>query len=162
MRSTLGHITVSSFSSILNVPASRAVPLRVTQIISVVNPWVCQQCCYSYNNQYILWPRAATSASTFNYDRTAFVKKPRAREAWLSTTSKRPTNDDGAQSSRKDLPSQEEGRRSQVSKRFSHVMDHLQSNVFIAGQRLNDLTGYSGIEALKKDIEEQGQSDLDL
>ncbi|KAK4693723.1 hypothetical protein P7C71_g3727, partial [Lecanoromycetidae sp. Uapishka_2] len=35
-------------------------------------------------------------------------------------------------------------------------MDHLQSNIFIAGQRLNDLTGYSGIEALKKDIEEQG------
>lgn len=42
-----------------------------------------------------------------------------------------------------------------MSKRFSHVMDHLQSNIFIAGQRLNDLTGYSGIEALKKDIEEQ-------
>ena len=36
-------------------------------------------------------------------------------------------------------------------------MDHLQSNIFIAGQRLNDLTGYSGIEALKKDIEIQGQ-----
>ncbi|MCJ1463489.1 sensitivity to high expression protein she9 [Pseudocyphellaria aurata] len=34
-------------------------------------------------------------------------------------------------------------------------MDHLQSNIFIAGQRLNDLTGYSGIEALKKEIEEQ-------
>ncbi|KAI9798026.1 MAG: sensitivity to high expression protein she9 [Candelina submexicana] len=34
-------------------------------------------------------------------------------------------------------------------------MDHLQSNIFIAGQRLNDLTGYSGIEALKREIEEQ-------
>ncbi|KAG7004915.1 hypothetical protein G7Y79_00022g051360 [Physcia stellaris] len=31
----------------------------------------------------------------------------------------------------------------------------MQSNIFIAGQRLNDLTGYSGIEALKKDIENQ-------
>ena len=29
-------------------------------------------------------------------------------------------------------------------------------NIFIAGQRLNDLTGYSGIETLKKDIEQQG------
>ncbi|MCJ1430200.1 sensitivity to high expression protein she9 [Sticta canariensis] len=37
-------------------------------------------------------------------------------------------------------------------------MDHLQSNIFIAGQRLNDLTGYSGIEALKKEIEEQERS----
>ena len=35
-------------------------------------------------------------------------------------------------------------------------MDNLQSNIFIAGKRLNDLTGYSGIEAMKKDIEEQG------
>ena len=58
--------------------------------------------------------------------------------------------------SRENLPSHEEGRRSQVSKRFSHIMDNVQSNIFIAGQRLNDLTGYSGIEVLKKDIEEQG------
>ena len=58
---------------------------------------------------------------------------------------------------RSDLPSQEEGRRSHISKSFSHVMDNLQSNIFIAGQRLNDLTGYSGIEALKKDIEQQGR-----
>lgn len=57
---------------------------------------------------------------------------------------------------RHDLPSQEEGRRSPISKRFSHVMDHLQSNIFIAGQRLNDLTGYSGIETLKRNIEAQG------
>jgi hypothetical protein len=57
---------------------------------------------------------------------------------------------------RDELPSQEESRRSHLSKRFSHIMDNLQTNVFIAGQRLNDLTGYSGIEALKKEIEEQG------
>jgi sensitive to high expression protein 9, mitochondrial len=57
---------------------------------------------------------------------------------------------------RQDLPSQEEDRRSQISKRFSGVMDNLQSNIFLAGQRLNDLTGYSGIEALKRDINEQG------
>ena len=64
--------------------------------------------------------------------------------------------EDASRAPQKELPSQEEGRRSHVSKRFSHIMDHLQSNIFIAGQRLNDLTGYSGIEALKKDIEEQG------
>ncbi|THC99819.1 hypothetical protein EYZ11_000749 [Aspergillus tanneri] len=34
-------------------------------------------------------------------------------------------------------------------------MDNLQSNIFVAGQRLNDLTGYSGIEALKKEIHSQ-------
>ncbi|KAJ6019642.1 hypothetical protein N7522_001709 [Penicillium canescens] len=50
------------------------------------------------------------------------------------------------------LPSYLESRRSQMSKQFSTMMDNLQSNVFVAGQRLNDLTGYSSIEALKNDI----------
>jgi sensitive to high expression protein 9 len=31
-------------------------------------------------------------------------------------------------------------------------MDHMQGNIFIASQRINDLTGYSGIEALKSRI----------
>jgi len=51
-----------------------------------------------------------------------------------------------------DLPSAEEGRRMAVTKRFSSLMDHLQGNIFIASQRINDLTGYSGIEALKARI----------
>jgi sensitive to high expression protein 9 len=54
------------------------------------------------------------------------------------------------------LPSYLESRRSQMSKQFSTMMDNLQSNVFVAGQRLNDLTGYSSIEALKNDIQFQG------
>jgi sensitive to high expression protein 9 len=53
-----------------------------------------------------------------------------------------------------DLPSVEEGRRSAATKRLSHLMDHLQGNIFIASQRINDLTGYSGIEALKSRITE--------
>ncbi|KAG8527561.1 uncharacterized protein KY384_007713 [Bacidia gigantensis] len=59
---------------------------------------------------------------------------------------------------REDLPSTQEGRRSRLSKRVSHLMDNVQANVFIAGQRLNDLTGYSGIEALKREIECQEQT----
>lgn len=59
---------------------------------------------------------------------------------------------------RGNLPSEDEGQRSQLSKKFSHLMDNVQSNIFFAGQRLNDLTGYSGIEVLKRDIEKQGQS----
>ncbi|EYE95743.1 putative mitochondrion biogenesis protein (She9) [Aspergillus ruber CBS 135680] len=53
------------------------------------------------------------------------------------------------------LPSYLENRRSRYSKQFTEMMDNLQSNVFVAGQRLNDLTGYSSIEALKKEIETQ-------
>ncbi|KAJ5342329.1 hypothetical protein N7541_011453 [Penicillium brevicompactum] len=51
------------------------------------------------------------------------------------------------------LPSYLESRRSKWSKQFDTAMDNLQSNVFVAGQRLNDLTGYSSIEALKNDIQ---------
>ncbi|KAI9886128.1 MAG: Transcription initiation factor IIA small chain (TFIIA 13.5 kDa subunit) [Watsoniomyces obsoletus] len=53
------------------------------------------------------------------------------------------------------LPSDAERQRSHVSKRVSALMDQLQSNIFVASQRLNDLTGYSGIEALKRSIEAQ-------
>ncbi|RHZ59458.1 putative mitochondrion biogenesis protein (She9) [Aspergillus thermomutatus] len=56
---------------------------------------------------------------------------------------------------KKGLPSYLEERRSQLSKQFTGMMDNLQSNIFVAGQRLNDLTGYSAIEALKKDIQLQ-------
>ncbi|KAI5279633.1 sensitivity to high expression protein she9, partial [Ascosphaera acerosa] len=40
-------------------------------------------------------------------------------------------------------------------KKFESMMDNLQSNIFMAGQTLNDLTGYSAIERLKKQIIEQ-------
>ncbi|OKP12616.1 Sensitive to high expression protein 9 -like protein, mitochondrial [Penicillium subrubescens] len=63
------------------------------------------------------------------------------------------TNAQGATSG--GLPSYLENHRSQLSKQFTTMMDNLQSNVFVAGQRLNDLTGYSAIETLKKDIQTQ-------
>ncbi|KAI9752320.1 MAG: sensitivity to high expression protein she9 [Lichina confinis] len=53
------------------------------------------------------------------------------------------------------LPSQAEHRRSRLSKGFSSLMDDLQSNIFQASRHLNDLTGYSGIESLKRSIEAQ-------
>ncbi|KAL5356025.1 sensitive to high expression protein 9-like protein, mitochondrial [Aspergillus floccosus] len=56
---------------------------------------------------------------------------------------------------RDSLPSYLDNRRSQFSKQFTTMMDNLQSNIFVAGQRLNDLTGYSEIEALKKEIHTQ-------
>ncbi|RJE18787.1 hypothetical protein PHISCL_08877 [Aspergillus sclerotialis] len=53
------------------------------------------------------------------------------------------------------LPSSVENRRSQWSRQFTTMMDNLQSNIFVAGQRLNDLTGYSAIETLKNEIHAQ-------
>lgn len=48
-----------------------------------------------------------------------------------------------------DLPSSAESSRHSLSARFSTFMDNLQSRVFVASQTLNDLTGYSAIEAIK-------------
>lgn len=64
----------------------------------------------------------------------------------------------GSEQKRSRLPSNLENRRSRYSKQFSGMMDNLQSNVFVAGQRLNDLTGYSSIETLKNEIQHQGMS----
>ncbi len=100
---------------------------------------------------------SATSHGSFpalqSTSRTDTDLKPPTSPSLESKTFSTPTN---PQTTKQELPSQEEGRRWHISKRFSHVMDHLQSNIFIAGQRLNDLTGYSGIEVLKREIEEQG------
>lgn len=95
----------------------------------------------------------------FGKDKKGNTRKPRSTSSRLSIRKSSSTNgpDNSLNAPRSELPSHEEGRRSHISKSFTRVMDHLQSNIFIAGQRLNDLTGYSGIEALKKDIEIQGQ-----
>ena len=55
-----------------------------------------------------------------------------------------------------DLPSETDSRRSDFARKFGDLMDKVQSNIFIAGRHLNDLTGYSAIEKLKQDILTQG------
>lgn len=57
----------------------------------------------------------------------------------------------------KNLPSEEESKRSEFSKWMVEKLDKLQTTVFTAGQTLNDFTGYSSIEKLKKSIEDQEQ-----
>lgn len=121
------------------------------------SPWVCQQCRqHSGHTGRPLGPSISHSQSSRQFQIRRFKHSKSFRRLQSTGTSH------VSEKPRSDLPSQEEGRRSHLSKRFNHVMDHLQSNIFIAGQRLNDLTGYSGIEALKKDIEEQGMFILGL
>lgn len=48
-----------------------------------------------------------------------------------------------------ELPSESDSRRTHLSQNFSAFMDTLQSRVLVASQTLNDLTGYSAIEAFK-------------
>ncbi|KAG5987263.1 hypothetical protein E4U43_005165 [Claviceps pusilla] len=50
-----------------------------------------------------------------------------------------------------ELPSETDRRRSNLNQRFSHVMDNVQARVLTASQTLNDITGYSAIEAIKNE-----------
>lgn len=99
----------------------------------------------------------------FHFHRPEAQYKARAvifRYSSSSSSSRNAGGNEPNKQHRDSLPSEDEGQRSNLSKKFSDLMDNVQSNIFFAGQRLNDLTGYSGIEALKRDIEEQGRSAL--
>lgn len=100
---------------------------------------------------------ANTSAET-QHSQPDVSEKPPLDQEEQARREEQSINAEGAR--RGGLPSYLESRRSQMSKQFSTMMDNLQSNVFVAGQRLNDLTGYSGIEALKNEIHIQGTSTL--
>lgn len=56
------------------------------------------------------------------------------------------------------LPSHRENQRWTLSKRFHRMMDDLMPKLAIASQKINNYTGsdYSGIEALRREIKEQG------
>lgn len=157
MKSTLGSVADTSGNILWTIFSSRSLsPRAIYSAQWKPKPWVCRRCYHlnqivgqsksvKLNNSLIL------RAQNFQYNRlqyfsiSSFVRKAESSDDKIKKTV-----------ARKDLPSEEESRRSQISRRFTHLMDHLQSNIFIAGQRLNDLTGYSGIEALKRDIEQQG------
>lgn len=53
------------------------------------------------------------------------------------------------------LPSQLANKYSRIRHDFNSFMDNFQTHIFTASKRLNDLTGYSSIERLKRDIEDQ-------
>jgi sensitive to high expression protein 9 len=57
-----------------------------------------------------------------------------------------------------DLPSHREGQRWSLSKRLSELMDDLLPKLAIVTQKVNTYTGtdYSGIEALRREIKDQG------
>lgn len=147
MRAVFGRVSALPTRSLSTAFAnsSRSFPPNASS-----NSWVCERC--HQQNQRTLYSKFLKIRQNGAKSETFKSRPSTLRVRRLSSDAQ-----DEADKSRKDLPSQKEGRRSHISRRFSHLMDHLQSNIFIAGQRLNDLTGYSGIEVLKKDIEQQGQ-----
>ena len=159
MKLILGRVAEFSGNNPWNVFSSRSLfPRAISSNQRGPKLWICRRCYHL--NQHV---QPSKSIKLIN---SLSLRPPKSRYNRLqdfstsSSVRKAESIDDKNTKTiaRNNLPSAEEDRRSQISKRFTHLMDHLQSNIFIAGQRLNDLTGYSGIEALKKDIEQQGQS----
>ncbi|GFP57791.1 hypothetical protein ACSS6W_007368 [Trichoderma asperelloides] len=75
---------------------------------------------------------ASTAAKSENAEPAASWSKP----SWL------------------ELPSISEERRSALNKKFSDIMDNMQSRVLNASQKLNEITGYTSIETIKLDNEQ--------
>ncbi|KAL4942149.1 hypothetical protein BDV06DRAFT_193037 [Aspergillus oleicola] len=103
-------------------------------------------------------PEAPSTASESAWDAETDAGAqvpPHAADDTVKTQGQGEQKVDSKQAEPGGLPSYIENRRSHFAKQFSTVMDNLQSNVFVAGQRLNDLTGYSSIDSLKRSIQEQ-------
>jgi len=129
-----------------SIASSRAIrpPAR-----SALRPSICVQCkIRTQARPFADYPKPPSSEPQAASPSSPPSSLPAAKEPLVTPQSPSPTPDDEFAN----LPSAQAGRRMDVTKRFSQLMDHLQGNIFIASQRINDLTGYSGIEALKTRI----------
>lgn len=93
-----------------------------------------------------------TTKSTSNDPSNPTPKSEATFDSQTSSATPSPESEPQAQSqpqSTPELPSESDSRRTALSQNFSHFMDTLQSRVLVASQTLNDLTGYSAIEAFK-------------
>lgn len=63
-----------------------------------------------------------------------------------------PPPEDNKPHANPDLPSAQNSRRSSLNRSISAFMDRAQTTLFTASRRINDLTGYSGIETLKSHV----------
>lgn len=159
MRPLVGHVARPPFLSFIAPIQFRSFPPGCSRAKDLnARPWGHVR--YEYHAGVPSHFQTALPVTVSRGEKNQCLKKPIANlslEVIIRRSSSTSGVNDAPNAPRTDLPSHEEGRRSHISKRFTSVMDHVQSNIFIAGQRLNDLTGYSGIEALKRDIELQGQ-----
>ncbi|KAK3487536.1 Mdm33 family-domain-containing protein [Neurospora hispaniola] len=73
-----------------------------------------------------------------------------ANSSETTTTSEATTENGNNDTAQPELPSRTEAHRARLSARFSTIMDNFQTRLLTATQTLNDLTGYSAIEQIKR------------
>ncbi|KAI9729198.1 MAG: sensitivity to high expression protein she9 [Cirrosporium novae-zelandiae] len=159
MQAVVRHASRSALEFVVTTPkpkASTSVPrLKLNSQFSSVRPSICHRCRIRasirfYSNSHSLQDQSPSKET----DRDALDSiSGSALPSSPGSNNEHINNNSLSQKERNKLPSHTEGRRSQLSKRLTHLMDDLQTNIFFAGKKLNDLTGYSGIEALKHEID---------
>jgi sensitive to high expression protein 9 len=86
------------------------------------------------------------------------VQKPQQEDA-EATPTRDESLDNIARVPDEHLPSHQERQRWDLSRRFSEAMDELLPKLAVVGHKVNTYTGtdYSGVEALRREIKEQGR-----
>lgn len=103
--------------------------------------------------------RASKDTSDVSSDSEATAKaKAESENVKSSSTGSSQKASSSPGSASNPLPSQLLARYSHLRARVTDYMDNFQTHIFTASKRLNDLTGYSSIEALKRSIEAQENS----
>lgn len=97
-----------------------------------------------------------TPDTTSSNDSASQTRSSREPDEAVSSNPDAPKPENSSSRSPRDpLPSQVAARYSHMRSRVTSYMDNFQTHIFTASKRLNDLTGYSSIEALKRSIEDQ-------
>jgi sensitive to high expression protein 9 len=101
---------------------------------------------------------ARTVAETVHEQKASSEAQERLQEDALPKTKKDDVADNIERVPDEHLPSHRERQRWSLSKRFSEMMDDLLPKLAVVTQKVNTYTGtdYSGVEALRREIKEQG------
>ena len=149
MRTRGPRLSLQAFFNAVTPPSHQAQAL-----IRPTPNWICQQCQKRSTSHGTL---VADTRHGFKTSKLPGLKiNGNDQIRFFSKSGRYNVESSSENSSDHELPSKQEYRRSKASRQLSHMMDNMQANIFVAGQRLNDLTGYSAIEALKKEIQGQG------
>ncbi|KAL1843187.1 hypothetical protein VTJ49DRAFT_2738 [Mycothermus thermophilus] len=94
-------------------------------------------------------PSSGTSSNATATSSSSSSSESKPTDSTSTTTTTKTTTDTPNNNTDPTLPSFTETHRHPLSARFSILMDNWQARVLVATQKLNDLTGYSAIEAIK-------------
>lgn len=134
-----------------------AVRPRKSAGISNKARWPSTATCLRCHIQAIAYPARFYSAQPPSHDADKPLHPPQSAPRVENPAAKKANAEPAASWIRPnwlELPSISEERRSALNKKFSEIMDGVQAKVLNASQKLNEITGYTGIEVIKRENEQ--------